>query len=250
MTFLKIITSYIWKCYVGLIFSVFAILLYPFFVFLLSDTERKKKSFKLFVFWSWLMRIFCFYHVKKMQKSHLPEGPYIIISNHTSYLDIFLMYSIMPNHPFLFMGKGELLNYPLIKTYFKGLNIPVHRQDSKKAARSFIQAKQAIKEGWSIVIFPEGAIPNQQIPKMMPFKSGAFKLAKTAYAPLIPITFLNNHKLFSDPTDFKGSAHPGISKVHIHPFIPKEEVLLLSEQELSDKCFHIINKPFLKKKIK
>jgi 1-acyl-sn-glycerol-3-phosphate acyltransferase len=81
------------------------------------------------------------------------------------------MYSIFPKHPFLFLGKDEILTYPIIKTYFKGLNIPVYRKDKRKAAISFIQAKKAVRDGWSIVIFPEGGIPDENKPALIPFKN-------------------------------------------------------------------------------
>jgi len=128
------ITGLIWKIYIALIFSIFAILFYPFFLILLINSKWKKFSFKLFFIWSWLMRIFCFYGVKKVRNSDLPEGPYIIIANHSSYLDIFLMYSILPKHPFVFLGKSEILSYPIIRTYFKNLNIPVFRGDRSKVS--------------------------------------------------------------------------------------------------------------------
>ena len=69
------------------------------------------------------MRIFCFYIVRNVQSAELPDGPYIIVANHTSYLDIFFMYSMLPKHPFVFLGKSEILTYPIIRTYFKNLNI-------------------------------------------------------------------------------------------------------------------------------
>jgi len=191
------------------------------------------------------MRIFCFYRVKKILDSALPEGPYIIAANHASYLDIFFMYSIMPKHPFLFLGKGEILRYPIISTYFKGLNIPVHRKDRGKAATSYILAKKAVYEGWSIVIFPEGGIPDTNNPKMIPFKKGAFRLAKALNIPIIPMTYTNNYKLFSDPLHIFGPARPGISHVYIHPFISTEEISELTEAELMEKCFTRINKPIL-----
>ena len=53
------------------------------------------------------------------------------MANHTSYLDIFLMYSILPKYPFVFLGKSEILSYPLIGTFFKDLNVPVDRKDKK-----------------------------------------------------------------------------------------------------------------------
>lgn len=245
MRIIRGILSLIWKIYVGIVFAVFALALYPFFALLLSNKNWKKTSFRLFVFWSWMMRVFCFYSVKKVKNAPIPNGPYIIISNHSSYLDIFFMHSLMPKHPFLFLGKGEILGYPIIRTYFKGLNIPVHRKDRAKAAQSFVMAKKAVKEGWSLVIFPEGTIPDEGTPKMIPFKAGAFKLAKALNIPIVPITFTNNWQLFSDPTDILGVARPGVSKVYIHPHISTEEMADLSDKELSDLCFDRINGPIL-----
>lgn len=235
----------LWKLYVGIIFVIFALALYPFFLILLTSEKGKKISFRLFVFWSWMMRIFCFYHVKKVENAVLPDGPYIIVANHTSYLDIFFMYSILPKHPFLFLGKGEILNYPILKTYFKGLNIPVHRKDRAKAAQSFNQAKKAVRQGWSIVIFPEGGIPDDDNPKMIPFKGGAFRLAKALEIPIVPVTFTNHYKLFSDPEMLLGPARPGISRVYIHPAIEVETIDALGLTELMEECFNTINRPIL-----
>jgi len=245
MAKLRGIFGLLWKIYVGIIFVIFALALYPFFLILLTSEKGKKVSFRLFVFWSWMMRIFCFYHVKKVENAELPEGPYIIVANHTSYLDIFFMYSILPKHPFLFLGKGEILNYPILKTYFKGLNIPVHRKDRAKAAQSFNQAKKAVRQGWSIVIFPEGGIPDDDNPKMIPFKGGAFRLAKALEIPIVPITFTNHYKLFSDPEMLLGPARPGISRVYIHPAITLEKIESLGLTELMEECFNTINRPIL-----
>ena len=245
MRVLSGILSLVWKCYIGIVFCVLALVLYPFFFTVLLNPRWKKSSFKLFVFWSWLMRIFCFYPVKKVKVAPLPDGPYVIVANHSSYLDIFLMHSILPKHPFLFLGKSEILNYPIIKTYFKGLNIPVHRTDKTKSGRSFVLAKRAVEQGWSIVIFPEGTIPDDDSPKMIPFKEGAFKLAKSLNIPIVPLTFTNNYRLFSDPTNVLGPAHPGVSRVYIHPAINTDEMAELTVKELTTLCFERINAPLL-----
>ena len=95
------------------------------------------------------------------------------------------------------------------------------------------------------MIFPEGGIPNRDHPKMAPFKDGAFRLAKSLKLPIVPVTFTNNYRLFSDPTHLLGPASPGISKVHIHPYLSKEEVKENTHGELNKRCFDIINKPLL-----
>lgn len=238
--------SNLWKIYIFLVFSFFAILLYPLFRVILFNDSWKKYSFKLFMIWSWLMRIFCFYHVRCVHRHELPEGPYIIVANHTSYLDIFFMYSILPKHPFVFLGKSEILNYPIIRTYFKNLNIPVFRYNRKKVGLSFKLALEAIEEGWSLVIFPEGTIPSENIPKTIPFKNGAFKIAKSANVPIVPITFTTNHKLFSDPTMFYGPARPGISNFYVGQAITKEEVESLGFTELKKLCFDRVEEPLRK----
>jgi 1-acyl-sn-glycerol-3-phosphate acyltransferase len=245
MRFILGVIGLFWKLYIALIFSVFAILFYPFFLVILLNSNWKKFSFKLFLIWSWLMRIFCFYGVKKLKNSSLPEGPYIIIANHSSYLDIFLLYSILPKHRFVFLGKSEILSYPIIRTYFKNLNIPVFRGDKSKAGQSYNLASKAVKEGWSIVIFPEGGIPDNQCPKMIPFKDGAFKLAKTLNIPIVPLSFTNNYKLFSDPTEILGPARPGISRVYIHEHVSQKVIQTMEIKEINKMCFDRINEPIL-----
>lgn len=235
----------IWKLYIAVVFGIFALLFYPFFLVLIMRPQWKKISFKLFIVWSWLMRIFCFYRVRVMEKATLPQGPYIIVANHTSYLDIFLLHSILPESPFVFLGKSEILKYPILGTYFKNLNIPVYRNNKSKAGQAYSMANKAVEEGWSIVIFPEGTIPDHQCPKMIPFKDGAFKMAKTMGIPLLPLTFTNNYKLFSDPTDILGPAQPGISRVYIHPFFTVEELSQMEISEIREACFNRINAPIL-----
>lgn len=235
----------IWKVYIAVVFAVTALLLYPIIRPQLGSEKGRKRAFKLFVFWSWTFRILCLYGVKRVKNQPLPKAPYVILANHASYLDIFLMYSVLPGNPFLFLGKSELLKYPIIKAYFKYMNIPVFRGNRVKAARSLIRASKEVKKGWSIMIFPEGGIPDGQAPKMIRFKDGAFRLAKSLELPIVPITFTNNHILFSDPTEILGPARPGISHIHIHEAISPEQIAQMEMSELRKHCFDIINGPIL-----
>ncbi|MCE3296825.1 MAG: phospholipid/glycerol acyltransferase [Crocinitomicaceae bacterium] len=246
MNYLRGILGFVYKIYIAVLFCSFLLLYYLPIVLSKRSPKTKKLTFVFFTAWSWSMRIFGLIFVRYERRVALPEGPYIIISNHASYFDIFLMYSLFPKHEFLFLGKAEILNYPLVKSFFKDLNIPVFRKDRLKAAKSFIIAKQAIKDGWSLVVFPEGGIPDDNLPQMKPFKDGAFKLAKSAKVPLVPVTFLNNYKLFSDPDSFLGPASPGICKVYQHDIITVDLIKEMSEQELKNYCYGIIDSPLKK----
>lgn len=247
LNYFKAILFNLWKIYIGIIFISTLIFFYPILLFFIKVTSLKKYTFQINILWSRVFRILCLYAVHSEENKQVKNSsPYIICANHTSYLDIFLMYSLLPKNKFLFLGKSEILNYPLVKTFFKGLNIAVFRDDRFKAAKSFIQAKNSIKEGWCIVIFPEGGIP-ETTPYLIPFKDGAFKLAKTAKVGILPITFQNNYRLFSDPENVFHSAFPGLAKVSIHEFITEETIQSFSLNEINELVFDKINQPLPKK---
>src|SRR5690554_828020 len=230
---------YLWKLYIGLAFAITLVLFYPFLLFFIYNEKLKPYTFKINICWSRCMRILCFYAVEKSGEENIAEGPFVLAANHSSYLDIFLLYSILPEHKFLFMGKSEILNYPLVKTFFKKLNIPVDRSSTIKSAKAFIQARKEIQKGWSIVIFPEGGIP-ENAPQLAPFKNGAFQLAKSAKCAVLPLTFMNNYYLFSDPDHFHSPAMPGLVKVHIHPIISKAEIENNEAEVTKEKTYQLI----------
>jgi 1-acyl-sn-glycerol-3-phosphate acyltransferase len=203
----------LYKLYVGAIFWLSLLFLYPFFHRLL---KRKKfdSVFKLKCFWSKMFQVLLFTPVKVERRAPLPKPPYIICSNHSSYLDIILFYSAFDEY-FLFMGKGELLHWPLFRLFFRKMDIPVHRGNPRFAVRAFHRAKEELKKGRSIAIFPEGTIP-EGAPALGSFKNGAFKLAVETGLPIVPVTWVNNYRRFGEPSDVWSGGHPGISKVVIH----------------------------------
>lgn len=241
MKYAKAIIFNMWKIYLGFVFVTTLLVFYLPIVTFMQFKKFKKYTFTINVIWSRVFRILTFYaiHIEDNRKEKL-SSPFIICANHTSYLDIFLMYSIFPKSPFLFMGKSEILSYPLVKTFFKGLNIAVFRDDRVKAAKSFIQARSEMKNNWCIVIFPEGGIPDEP-PYLIPFKDGTFKLAKSSNVGIQPITFVNNYKLFSDPEFVFQSARPGLAKVVFHPIIDTKKINDLSIEEINKLTFDRIN---------
>ncbi len=205
--------------------------------------KGRLESFKWFVVWSRLLCFLTFIYIDKKVLQKLPEENFIIVANHASYLDIFLMHSVFPNYPFVFLGKSEILKYPIIGLYFKNLNIPVYRENKIKSAKTFLKAKKALEKGWSLVLFAEGKIPEvKQRPKMVPFKDGAFHLSRKTGKPIVCVSFVNNHKILADPLDFCSPTRPGKSKVIISRVISKEEVKKYSVEQLKNRCFSEIEK--------
>ena len=217
MKWLRVFFSFWYKLYFGLMFFITFLPQYPIYRFLTAKYNRVKYAFRLKKAWATVYRISCLIFIKKEQREALPNTPYIICSNHSSFLDITLMYSIIPDF-FVFMGKAELLNWPLINVFFKNgnMDIAVNRGRKMEAARSLELAAKALENGRCVVIFPEGGI-DEHSPKLSRFKNGAFRLAIDQQVPIVPVTFLTNHKLMSDPFDKKVLTRPGVSKVIVHP---------------------------------
>ena len=237
---------YLWKIYFGLIFLVTLLLFYPILLFFILSENLKKYTFNINIIWSRCVRILCFYAVHKIGEETDSKVAKVVVANHTSYLDIFLLYSIFPEHRFLFIGKSEILSYPLIKTFFKQLNIPVDRSSKVKSARAFIKARRELINDWSIVIFPEGGIP-VDAPRLSTFKDGAFQLAKSSAVSIQPITFENNFYLLSDPEIPRGFARPGLLRVHVHPLISAKEVQQNETAVTKEKIYQMIRSALPKK---
>lgn len=244
MTIIKRILQSVYKLYYVLIFSALFLLLYPFFLIGFFIIKNQYFIYQLHVIWAKCLNFLTFISLDiKNPISNLPKGPYVIISNHTSFLDVFLMCLIFPKTPLVFMAKSELLSIPLFRTLFKYYHIPVYRKNRKKAAYSIIQSEKKLDEGLSVVLFPEGGIIDGYAPRLAPFKNGAFKLAKDKGVAIIPLTYIGNYQLIDEPTKLFSTARPGRARVVIHPIITAKEVGSLSQKELRDKCFEIIEKP-------
>lgn len=239
----------LYKLYYLLVFSSLFLILLPFFLIGFYLVKNDKYIYFIHRVWAKCLNILTFIKLDlKPGGANLPQGPFVIISNHTSFLDVFLMCLILPHTPLVFMAKAELMNIPLFGLLFKHYHIPVFRKNRKKAAQSLIKSEECIEKGLSVVIFPEGGIYDIA-PKLASFKNGAFKMAKDKQIPILPITFLNNFKLIGEPSELMSVARPGIAHAVIHPLVLVDEVNELSVTELKDKCYQIIEAP-LKEKYK
>ena len=203
--------------FVGVFFFSLVLLYVP-FKWLLRRPSGYPDAFRLMRCWGSFLNVALLVPLKVKREGPLPPPPYVVCINHTSYLDIIHTFNIVPDY-FLFMGKYELLKWPLFRIFFKDMHIAVDRSSRTKAARSLMKAASAIDRGISISLFPEGTIP-ATAPRMKLFKDGAFKLAIDKQVPIIPITFVDNWRLFGDPEKPLSRGRPGIARAVVHPAIP------------------------------
>ena len=116
------------------------------------------------------------------------EGPAVIVANHMSTLETFILPCIIqPHRNITFVIKGGLLKYPVFKHIMKSRNPIVvgrvnPREDFKKVMK---EGKQRLEQGTSVVIFPQTTRSDYLDEKK--FNSIGIKLAKNAKVPVIPI---------------------------------------------------------------
>ena len=212
---IKVFISFFYRIYFGLIFFITGLLFLPLLMILVRGESKYKVAFLLKKIWAKSICILVLVRVKVKGREYFPSNTtYIVCPNHSSYLDIILMYQIIPNE-FAFLGKAEVLRWPIINLFFKrGIDIPVYRYSVKRAKECIDLSEIALNQGRSVAIFPEGGMVRSK--KLRRFKNGAFSLAVQTNKPIIPITFKNNFDLFTDHSDFLGICRPGIANVTIH----------------------------------
>jgi 1-acyl-sn-glycerol-3-phosphate acyltransferase len=220
---------FIYKLWIGLVFWLTMLILYPAFRYLLSDEKLYPKAFKLKRFWSKWLQYMMFCPMQATFKAPMPTGAYIIVSNHSSYLDTVFMYGVFRDY-FVFIGKGELLKWPLFRRFFMTMDIPVQRSSNKKSFDAMQKASEVLKQGRSVAMFPEGTIP-EHAPHMKGFKNGAFHMAIHQNVPIVPVTWIQNYKIMFEPSRFFEYSLPHTVKVIVHePIFPNGN----SEQDLID----------------
>lgn len=118
--------------------------------------------------------------------AHLPAGPCVLVANHASYLDAYVLIAAIPR-PFHYVAKRELLdNHWLAKPLQRLGTLFVERFDTQRSALEGLRVAQAAQEGKSLVFFPEGTFT--RIPGLRGFRLGAFVAAAQAGVPIIPVT--------------------------------------------------------------
>lgn len=234
------------RIYVLFIILLFFVIFYPFYFFVAKRTEWYGFLNKMRAFNSWLCSVFTgiffrFHYAERLD----PSQHYIFCGNHTSYLDI-MIFCLLGKGRFSFMGKDELLKNPVLRIFFETIDIPVNRDSKISAYRAFKRAGENLKNGMSLIIFPEGGINEEQYPPVLaPFKNGPFRLAIDTQTAIVPVSVANAWKKLWDDGAKYGS-RPGICDIYIHPPVSMAGLVAGDADELRDRVFEIINSKIVK----
>jgi 1-acyl-sn-glycerol-3-phosphate acyltransferase len=140
-----------------------------------------------------------------------PRHPYVFLSNHQGWFDIFTLLGKLPVQ-FRWLAKEELFKVFVLGRAMRAAGyVPIDRSDRRKAVESLNQAAERVQNGTSIVIFPEGT--RSQDGALQEFKKGGFILAIKAQQLIVPITISGSYRVFPKRGDWM--IRPGIIEVTI-----------------------------------
>lgn len=225
-----------------ILFLGFFILIFPFhFLFLLTKSRRlHNASHFLNKMWGWIIMYPVGVWLKNINRKVVKRKQvYIFAPNHTSYLDIPICNVSIPI-TFRFMGKAELNSLPLFGYMFKRLHIPVDRGSRSDSYRSFTDAKAKLEEGTSVLIYPEGTIPDKTRVDLLRFKEGAFRLAIETGTPLVPMTVIGGAQAL--PDNGKYIIHPTWVKVIYHDPIETKGMDISEAGALKQRVFELMKR--------
>lgn len=120
--------------------------------------------------------------------------PYIFIANHQSNIDVPILVQSLPEFQLRWIAKRELMLIPFFGwAMWASGHIVVDRANRAKAMTSLRVARERVRGGISVVIFPEGTRGTGG--ELLPFKRGGFLLAAKTDAPIVPVTIKGSGRL-------------------------------------------------------
>jgi 1-acyl-sn-glycerol-3-phosphate acyltransferase len=142
--------------------------------------------------------------------------PCFFAANHQSWVDIPALF-VSLRMPVLFLAKRELARVPFLGSYMEAMGmVYVDRADRKESVRTVDQTAVRLREGWSILSFPEGTrSPDGRVQR---FKTATFAAALEAGVPVVPVALEGPARIL--PRDGFFRVRPGTIRLVIGEPIP------------------------------
>ncbi len=168
------------------------------------------------VLWGRIVLRICMVRVEVSGVENLEaDRPYVFCCNHFSLIDTPVMFSSMPRE-FRVLARQNLWKIPFLGWHLhRAGHIPVHRDSPRAAARNIGEAADKLREGHSILMFPEGGRTRQ--PVMREFKPGAAYIAIKAQVPIVPMALVGTRKILAPASSH---LHPGVAALRVGRPIP------------------------------
>lgn len=159
---------------------------------ILPDSENR--IHKIANLWAKILLLISNTRVEVIGKENILRGkPQIFMANHQSDFDILIVLGHIPGQ-FRWIAKKELFNIPVFGAAMRNAGyIEIDRHNHEKAMRSLDEAALRIKEGKSVMTFPEGT--RSRNGEIKSFKQGTFHLALKSGVPIIPVSIVGSGQI-------------------------------------------------------
>lgn len=136
---------------------------------------------------------------------NIPEGAVLFVSNHPSHMDSAIIHGFI-DRPKGFIADKEAMNIPIICSWMKYMKcIFIDRENVRSNIPSIEKGIQFLKNGHSMVIYPEGRINAED--HLIEFRKGCMKLAIKANVPIVPLTMVGTARIMNRNGSKIQSAH-------------------------------------------
>jgi 1-acyl-sn-glycerol-3-phosphate acyltransferase len=174
---------------------------------------------------------------------NLPKDKGVLfIGNHQGNFDIPIYISKIPTFKG-FISKIEVEKIPGISIWMRHMKcVFMDRSSLRKSSEAIIQGIRILKEGHSLVIFPEGTRSKGN--KMGEFKAGSFKLATKSKVPIVPITINGSYNVM-ESSKKSWIIKPATVDLYIHKPIETSNLSKEEQDQLPTKIKTIIGSKLL-----
>jgi 1-acyl-sn-glycerol-3-phosphate acyltransferase len=126
-------------------------------------------------------------------KENITGNTCVYVANHQGFFDIPVLISTF-DKPLGFIAKKEILKFKMVSYWMKKIHcIFIDRKNIRESMKAINEGVDNLKNGYSMVIFPEGT--RSKGPKVGEFKKGSMKLALKSGVPIIPIAINGTYKI-------------------------------------------------------
>jgi 1-acyl-sn-glycerol-3-phosphate acyltransferase len=164
-----------------------------------------------------------------------PRAPYVLVANHSSYMDIPAILARLPNQ-FRFFAKKSLFQIPFLGWHLRRAgHLQVDRSSARASLKTMSEGARLVRErGVSVLLFPEGGRSPHALRE---FKEGAAYIAIKAGVPAVPIALVGMRRILP-----MGSIHirSGRAVLKVGDPIPTEGMTVSDRAALNQRLYREI----------
>ena len=202
------------------------------------EYPRESRYYRLLInIIAWFALFFSRVRLTATGLEKLPEGRFLLVSNHRSKFDPIVTWRALKGRSIGFISKPENFSVPIIGRIIRRCCcLPIDRENPRKALPTILKAADLIRnDEVSVGVYPEGT--RSLSGELLPFHNGVFKIAQKSGAPVV-VAALRGTSLVHRNFPWKSTP----VSVDILEVIPPETVKSLRTAELGQLVYNMLER--------